>query len=91
MVQYLSEELRRLWDQGCQNGTKLLEQIRKLGYVGSYTSLNRFLVPWRKKSTLRGAEAAATQPTGPAHSTVSARGHVSPHIAAALLSKSKPS
>jgi hypothetical protein len=35
MAEYLSEELRRLWDQGCQNGTKLLEQIRKLAMSGA--------------------------------------------------------
>jgi hypothetical protein len=49
MAEYLRDELQRLWDQGCQNGSKLLVEIRKLGYVGSYTSLCRFLQPWRKE------------------------------------------
>ena len=91
MAEYLREELRRLWDRGCQNGRKLLIEIRKLGYIGSYTSLNRFLTPWREeKRAARRTEAAATQPTGPAHSAVSAMRHVSPQVAVALLSKPKP-
>jgi transposase len=91
MAEYLREELQRLWNQGCQNGRKLLIEIRKLGYIGSYTSLNRFLVAWREeKRAARRTEAAATQPTGPAHSAVSAMRHVSPQMAAALLSKPKP-
>ena len=89
MVEYLSEELRRLWDQGCQNGTKLLEQIRKLGYVGSYSSLTQFLQSWReeKRAAKRMAAAQSTERT---HSTVSAVRHVSPQEAAAALSKPRP-
>ena len=56
--------LRQLWDQGCQNGTKLLEQIRKLGYIGSYSALLRFLQPWREeKRAAKRMELAATQRT----------------------------
>lgn len=89
MAEYLSEELRRLWDQGCQNGTKLLEQIRKLGYVGSYSSLTRFLQPWREEKRTAKRLGAPQRPER-IHSCVSAVRHVSPQEAAAALSKPKP-
>jgi hypothetical protein len=91
MAEYFREDLRQLWEQGCQNGKKLLVEIRKLGYIGSYTGLARLLAEWReeKRSTERaGAEVLpATEQTRPA---VSAMRHVSPQEAAALLSKPKP-
>ena len=61
MAEYLHEELRQLWDQGCHTGKKLLDEIRKLGYIGSLTSLNRFLQPWReeKRAAQRKETAAA--------------------------------
>lgn len=63
MAEYLRDELQRLWDQGSQNARKLLVGIRKLGYVGSYTSLCRFLQPRRTERAAKGMEIAATQPT----------------------------
>ena len=72
IVEYLSEELRRLWDQGCQNGRELLEAIRELGYVGSYSSLAQFLQPWREEErAARGR--GALQPPQRTHSAVSAQ------------------
>jgi hypothetical protein len=63
MAEYLREDLRRLWDQGCQDGTKLLDEIRKLGYIGSYSSLLRVLQPWREeKRAAKRMEVAITQP-----------------------------
>ena len=89
MVEYLSEELRRLWDQGCQNGRELLEAIRKLGYVGSYSSLSQFLQPWREEK--RAAKRmGAPQPPRRIHSTVSAVRHISAQEAASALSKPRP-
>ncbi|HWF05527.1 MAG TPA: transposase, partial [Candidatus Angelobacter sp.] len=67
---------------------KLLVEIRKLGYIGSYTSLSRFLQPWHKeKRAAKRMEMAATEPTERNHSAASAMRHVSPQEAAALLSK----
>jgi transposase len=91
MAEYLRDELRRLWDQGCQNGRKLLDEIRKLGYIGSYSSLLRFLQPWREeKRAAKRTEVAATQSTEGICSSVSAMRHVSPQEAAAALSKPRP-
>ena len=90
MAEYWREELRQLWDQGCQNGTKLLDQIRQLGYMGSYSALLRFLQPWREqKRAAKRMELAATQPTQGVYSSVSALRHVSPQEAAIALSKPK--
>jgi hypothetical protein len=89
MAEYLSEELRRLWDQGCQNGRKLLDEIRKLGYIGSATSLARFLPPWREEK--RAAQRlGALQPPQRINSAVSAVRHISAQEAAAALSKPTP-
>jgi transposase len=88
MAGYLREELRRLWDQGCQNGRKVLEEIRKLGYIGSYTSLTRFLQPWREENCAAKTMAlATTQPSKQLHAPVSAMRRVSPQEAAGALSK----
>jgi transposase len=89
MVEYLSEELRCLWDQGCQNGRELLEAIRELGYVGSYSSLTQFLQPWREEK--RAAERlGAPQPPHRIHSAVSAVRQISAQEAASALSKPRP-
>ena len=39
MAEAFREELRRLWEHGCQNGRELLDEVRKLGYIGSYSGL----------------------------------------------------
>jgi transposase len=91
MPEYFREDLRRLWDQGCQNGKKLLVEIRKLGYRGSYSGLCTLLAPWREQQ--RGAEkAVSASACRLAESTVppvSPMRNVSPQEAAAALSKPK--
>jgi transposase len=67
----------------------LLEQIRKLGYVGSYSSLTGFLQPWREEKRTAKRLGAPQRPER-IHSSVSAVRHVSPQEAAAALSKPKP-
>ncbi|MGC2657379.1 MAG: hypothetical protein WA324_05340, partial [Bryobacteraceae bacterium] len=90
MAEYLSDELQRFWDQGCQNASKLLVEIRKLGYVGSYTSLCRFLHPWRdEKGAAKRIDIAATQPTQGNQSAASAMRAISAQEGAAALSKPK--
>jgi len=41
---YLSQR----WDAGCTNGGHLLHEIRRLGYTGCYSHLQRFLAGWRR-------------------------------------------
>ena len=36
MAESFREELRQLWDQGCQNGKQLFAEMQQRGYIGSY-------------------------------------------------------
>jgi hypothetical protein len=51
MAESFREELRQLWDQGCQNGKQLFAEMRQRGYIGSYTGLLRLLAEWRPEKT----------------------------------------
>jgi transposase len=85
------EPLLRLWKRGCHKGANLLIRIRKLGYIGSLTSLNRFLAPWRAaKRAARAANRLFAGPIGHSTPAASAMRHISPQEAAALLGKPKP-
>lgn len=64
----------------------MLEEIRKLGYVGSYSSLSQFLQSWREEKRADKQLSAAQQPER-IHSTVSAVRHISAPEAASVLSK----
>jgi transposase len=90
MAEAFREELQRLWDQGCQNGRKLLEEVRKLGYIGSYSGLVSLVSEWREqKRTAEKASAVAPCEAGQTPAVIPMR-HVSPQEAAAVLSKPKP-
>jgi transposase len=39
--------LARLWNDGCRNGRKLLNEVRKQGYAGSFSHLERLFQKWR--------------------------------------------
>ena len=39
--------LRQRWNAGYRNGRMLFDEIRALGYIGTYTPLHRLLSPWR--------------------------------------------
>jgi len=95
MPGYFREDLRRLWDQGRQNGKELLEEIRKLGYRGSYSGLCTLLAPWREEQRAAAKAVSASsgrsaEPTEPTAAPVSPMRHVSPQEASAALSKPKP-
>ena len=68
----------------------LLAEIRKLGYVGCYSGLAKFLSPWRqpKAETRRTVSAF---PDAPQLETTTLTGsrQLSPQVAAALLSKAR--
>jgi transposase len=71
-----------------RHGRTLLAEIRKLGYVGCYSGLAKFISPWRQPKTGTRREIStfpdATQfePTTSTGST-----QLSPQVATALLSK----
>jgi transposase len=91
MAEAFREELRRLWDRGCQNGRELLEEVRKLGYIGSYSALVSLVSEWRaqKREAEKASAAAAYEATEQTPVVIPMR-QVSPQEAAAVLSKPKP-
>ena len=91
MAEDFREPLLRLWKRGYHRGADLLMRIRKLGYIGSLTSLNRFLAPWR--AAKRAAKRANWRGAGRIEHSITAASvmrHISPQEAAALLGKAKP-
>jgi hypothetical protein len=49
--------LSRRWAEGCTSGRTLLPEIKRLGYAGSFSHLERLLCQWRKAG--RSAASAA--------------------------------
>jgi len=82
MAESFREELRKRWDQGCQNGRQLFEEMQQRGYIGSYDGILRLLAEWRTEK-MDLVQPAAPMPKVPALRDVS------PQEAAALLSKPK--
>jgi transposase len=50
-----TEQLKRLWDQGCHNAAPLTRELKTLGFRGSYHMVRRCVAGWRR----RGPQAAA--------------------------------
>ena len=48
MAESFRDYLRQRWQAGCRHGRTLLAEIRKLGYVGCYSGLAKFISPWRE-------------------------------------------
>jgi hypothetical protein len=48
MPESFRDYLRQRWQAGCRHGRAPLAEIRKLGYVGCYSGLAKFLSPWRQ-------------------------------------------
>jgi transposase len=88
MPESFRDYLRQRWEAGCRHGRTLLAEIRKLGYVGCYSGLAKFLSPWRhaeaetRRAVSRFPDASQVEPI---ISTGSRQ--LSPQVAAALLSK----
>ncbi|MBI2918604.1 MAG: hypothetical protein HYY01_11520 [Chloroflexi bacterium] len=53
LVDRFADYVRGRVAQGCTNGRVLLREIEGQGYVGSYTSLKRFLKPLRESERWR--------------------------------------
>ena len=86
MVEWFRGYLQQGWAAGCRHGRTLLAEIRERGYVGAFSTLAKFLSPWRQppaKTTTVSTEAAALEETP----TALAPRQVSPQVSAALLSK----
>ena len=88
MPESFRDYLRQRWEAGCRRGRTLLAEIRKLGYVGCYSGLAKFLSPWRqpKAETRRAVSAFPDAPQLEATTLTGSR-QLSPQVAAALLAK----
>ena len=64
MPESFRDYLRQRWEAGCRHGRTLFAEIRKLGYVGCYSGLAKFLSPWRqpKAETRRAISAFPDAP-----------------------------
>jgi hypothetical protein len=86
MVEWFRGYLQQRWAAGCRHGRTLLAEIRERGYVGAFSTLAKFLSPWRQPpatSTTVSTEAAPLEET---RNALAPR-QVSPQVSAALLSK----
>jgi hypothetical protein len=88
MPESFLDYLRQRWEACCRHGRTLFTEIRKLGYMGCYSGLAKFLSSWRqpKAETRR---AISGFPDAPQLQVTTSRGstQLSPQVAAALLSK----
>jgi transposase len=93
------EHLRQRWDTGYRNGRMLFDEIRAVGYQGTYKSLQKLVSPWRVGNTAFESDAPApTRPPAAAspsttpmpRGTDPAARQIAPQIAAALLTKPRP-
>ena len=80
--------LRQRWEAGCRHGRTLLAEIRKLGYIGCYSGLAKFLSPWRQPKAETRRAISAFPDASQLEPTISTGSRqLSPQVAAALLSK----
>jgi hypothetical protein len=86
MVEWFRGYLQQRWAAGCRHGRTLLAEIRERGYAGAFSTLAKFLSPWRQppaKTTTVSTEARPREET----STAPAPRRISLQVSAALLSK----
>ena len=86
------EYLRQRWDAGYRNGRLLLDELRALGYQGTYKAVGKIVSPWRQGNV--DFERTANDVTIPAPPppvlTDPTQRQISPHIAATLLTIPRP-
>jgi transposase len=78
--------LARLWNEGCTNGRKLLIEVRKQGYTGSFSHLERLFRKWRNTGAV-APPAPVEAPDNDEIATVKAIPKVSPVTASILCMK----
>ena len=88
MPESFRDYLRQRWEAGCRHGRTLFAEIRKLGYVGCYSGLAKFLSPWRQpKAETRRAISAFPDALQLQVTTSTGSRQLSPQVAVALLGK----
>jgi hypothetical protein len=86
---YFQDYLWRRWEAGCTRGRHLFEEIKRRGYTGSFSNLERLLAKWRsaRHATLVSAPAIpAARAVDPTTGWL-----ISPIVAAALCIKPRAS
>jgi hypothetical protein len=87
---YCQEYLERRWADGCKTGRLLLPEIRRIGYTGSFSHLERLLTQWRAAASGRVVVTPAS-PSSLSQAMDAATGQlISPIIASALCVKPGP-
>ena len=88
MPESFRDYLRQRWEAGCRHGRALFAEIRKLGYIGCYSGLAKFLSPWRQpKAQTRRAISAFPDALQLQVTTSTGSRQLSPQVAVALLGK----
>jgi hypothetical protein len=86
------EFLRQRWDAGCRNGRVLVDDLRALGYKGTYKAVGKIVSPWRVGNVdfERAANDIPMPAPSPAVLTDPTQRQISPQIAATLLTTPRP-
>ena len=88
MPESFRDYLRQSWEAGCRHGRTLFAEIRKLGYIGCYSGLAKFLSPWRQpRAETRRAISAFPDALQLQVTTSTGSRQLSPQVAVALLGK----
>jgi Transposase len=92
MPECYREYLWERWTAGCQSGRLLMAEIQARGYVGCYAGVAKLLAPWREPPPPRGDAMPLDHAPIPSEAPIACVPvrHVSPQIAAALLSQPRP-
>src|SRR6266567_2807018 len=53
LLRGMPASLRRRWEEGCQNGERLYEELQARGYTGSIRALYRYLNRWQSPRKLQ--------------------------------------
>jgi hypothetical protein len=95
MPEFYREYLQRRWTEGCQSARVLMAEIQTLGYIGCYGGLAKLVASWRQPASatcdLLSDTAAVIHSDDSMDRDVPIQPvpvrHISPQIAAALLSQ----
>jgi hypothetical protein len=89
---YFRDHLTRRWEEGCTLATRLLTEIKGIGYTGCYTHLARFLAPWRtdRNSSQSRVSPQSAPPATPLPRDPTPGRPLSPLTAAALCIEPSP-
>jgi len=86
------EYLRQRWDAGHRNGRVLGDDLRALGYKGTYKAVGKIVSPWRLGNVAfqQAADTVTIPAPPPLVLTDPTQRQISPHIAATLLTTPRP-